>query len=447
MWHPDRVPISPLIRCSRTSLRSLGVAAVLVLCSGAARPPVSAQGIAPETRFTPLAASVITKPVPVQGTDGQLHMTYELLLTNASPLSVRIDQVLVGVEDGDRILLSLEGDQLAGEMSPLAGTPGSESTEDPSQGGGPTTIASGTTGVVWIDATSDSGVDPPATLDNRIVASILRPDGLSVPFDGSVARVPVSRSTPVELSPPVGNGLWYMSDGCCTGDTHHRRGLAPINGQLLVPQRYAVDWYRVDDQHRAWVGDPSQLKSYLAYQQPILAAADGTVESTLDGLPNNPDLPHPPPIPPIEQTVGNFVILKVDGGYLLYGHLDPGSVRVTQGQQVSRGDVLGLIGTSGNSSAPHLHFQVMTSPTFFPTDSPPYVFDRFDLVGQVTDRIWDDVIGLQPTGTLPYTPAPDAGPRTSQMPLDRNVIRVASRPTPPQSSSCCSWSAPPCPAV
>ncbi len=427
MWHPGVVPMSPLIRSSLTSLRSLVVAAALILGSAAAtRPPVLAQGLAPGTQFTPLAATVPTNPIPVEGTDGQLHMTYELLLTNASPLSVRIDQVLVGGEDADRILLSLEGDQLAGEMSPLAGTPGSESTEDPTQGGGPPTIASGATGIVWIDATSDSGVDPPATLANRVVASVLRPDGQSVPFDGIVARVPVSRSAALELSPPVGNGLWYMSDGCCTGDTHHRRGIAPINGQLLVPQRYAVDWYRVDDQHRAWVGDPSQLKSYLAYQQPVLAAADGTVVSTLDGLPNNPDLPNPPSIPPIEQTVGNFVILKVDGGYLLYGHLDPGSVRVASGQQVSRGDVLGLIGTSGNSSAPHLHFQVMTEPTFFPTDSPPYVFDRFELVGQVTERIWDDIIGLQPTGTLPYLPAPEAGLRTSQMPLDRNVIRVTS---------------------
>jgi hypothetical protein len=406
------------------SLRSLVVAAVLVLGSGAARSSVSAQGIAPETQFTPLAATVLTNPIPVEGTDAQLHMTYELLLTNASPLNVRVEQLLVGVEDADRILLSLEGDQLASEMSPLASAPGSEGTEDPSQGGGPTTIASGATGIVWIDVTIDSGVDPPQTLANRVVASVLRPAGQSVPFDGIVARVPVNRITPLELSPPVGDGQWYMSDGCCTGDTHHRRGMAPINGQLLVPQRYAIDWYRVDDQHRAWVGDPAQLKSYLSYQQPVRAAVDGTVESTLDGLPNNPNLPQPPPIPPIEETVGNFVILKVDGGYLLYGHLDQGSVRVARGQQVSQGDVLGLIGTSGNSSAPHLHFQVMTSPTFFPTDSPPYVFDRFELVGQVTERIWDDVIGLQPTGTLPYMPAPDAGPRASQMPLDRNVIRV-----------------------
>jgi hypothetical protein len=426
MWHPVIVPMPSVVRGSSANLRSLVVAVLLVLCSGGARSPVSAQGIAPGTQFTPLAATVLTNPIPVQGTDGRQHLTYELLLTNASPLKVRVEQVLVGVEDADRILLSLEGDHLAGEMSPLVGTSGSEGTEDPSQGGDPTIIASGASGIVWIDLTMDTDVEPPDILANRVVAAILRPDDQSVPFDGIVARVPVDHSTPLELSPPVGNGLWYMSDGCCTGDTHHRRGLAPINGQLLVPQRYAVDWYRVDDQHRAWVADPSQLNSYLAYQQPVLAAADGIVVSTLDGLPNNPDLPHPPPIPPIEQTVGNFVILKVDGGYLLYGHLDPGSVRVATGQQVSRGDLLGLIGTSGNSSAPHLHFQVMTSPTFFPTDSPPYVFDRFELVGQVTERIWDDIIGLQPTGALPYTPALDAGPRTSQMPLDRNVIRVIS---------------------
>ncbi|MBO0884244.1 MAG: hypothetical protein J2P17_28745, partial [Mycobacterium sp.] len=60
------------------------------------------------------------------------------------------------------------------------------------------------------------------------------------------------------------------------------------------------------------------------------------------------------------------------------------------------------------------HFQVMTWPTFFPTDSPTYVFDRFEHIGQVTERIWDDIIGLQPTGTLPYMHAPNAGPRTAR---------------------------------
>jgi hypothetical protein len=70
----------------------------------------------------------------------------------------------------------------------------------------------------------------------------------------------------------------------------------------------------------------------------------------------------------------------------------------------------------------HLHFQVITTPTFFPTDSPPFRFNRFDLVGQVTERIWDDNIVLQPTGLLPFAPAGPPGRRRREMPLDRNVV-------------------------
>jgi hypothetical protein len=52
----------------------------------------------------------------------------------------------------------------------------------------------------------------------------------------------------------------------------------------------------------------------------------------------------------------------------------------------------------------------------------PFRFAGVDLVGQLTQRIWDDNLGLQPTGVLPIAPAQDPGPRRREMPLDRNVV-------------------------
>jgi len=106
----------------------------------------------------------------------------------------------------------------------------------------------------------------------------------------------------------------------------------------------------------------------------------------------------------------------------LYAHLKSGSIEVEKGDRVKKGQRLGQVGNSGFSSTPHLHFQVLTRRTFFPSDSPPFTFTRYDLVGHVPERIWDDNIGLQPTGVLPYVPADDPGPRPHTMPLDRTIV-------------------------
>ena len=83
----------------------------------------------------------------------------------------------------------------------------------------------------------------------------------------------------------------------------------------------------------------------------------------------------------------------------------PGSVRVRKGQEVRRGQVLGLLGNSGNTSTPHLHFQVSDRPGFAPVDSLPYVFSRFAFLGQITDEFTDENLALRPTGELAFAPA------------------------------------------
>ncbi|MGI8807134.1 MAG: M23 family metallopeptidase [Acidimicrobiales bacterium] len=65
------------------------------------------------------------------------------------------------------------------------------------------------------------------------------------------------------------------------------------------------------------------------------------------------------------QPIGNSVVLDLgDGQYAVLAHLQKGSVRVAKGDTVGAGDVLGLCGSSGNSSEPHVHFHVQDKPSF-----------------------------------------------------------------------------------
>src|SRR5699024_8364872 len=84
----------------------------------------------------------------------------------------------------------------------------------------------------------------------------------------------------------------------------------------------------------------------------------------------------------VEDADGNAVILDLgDGNFVMYAHLQPGSPTVEVGDTVSRGDVVGLVGNSGNSVAPHLHLQLMTTPLSLASSGLPYTIDRFTVSG------------------------------------------------------------------
>jgi len=71
---------------------------------------------------------------------------------------------------------------------------------------------------------------------------------------------------------------------------------------------------------------------------PVLAVADGKIENANWG-----------------KSYGNQVVQKVDGGWVIYAHLN--AVRCKPGQVVKKGQIVGESGNSGNSSGPHLHFE------------------------------------------------------------------------------------------
>ena len=73
-----------------------------------------------------------------------------------------------------------------------------------------------------------------------------------------------------------------------------------------------------------------------------------------------------------------MVVIDIGGGnFAFFAHLKPGSLRVKLGDHVARGDVIALLGNTGNSDAPHLHFHVMDGPSPLDANGRPYVLTHF----------------------------------------------------------------------
>jgi murein DD-endopeptidase MepM/ murein hydrolase activator NlpD len=169
----------------------------------------------------------------------------------------------------------------------------------------------------------------------------------------------------------------------------------------VIAQRFAVDWIQFDADGRWYHGDAKLNISYVGYGQPAVAVADGEIVSAKDGVPENvPGQTSTIPFT-LETVMGNSVILKInDTTYALYAHFIPGSVRVGVGDGVKKGDVLGLIGNSGNSTAPHLHFHLSQRPKMiqetqqlFPlfANGIPFALDTFILQKYSVVKSVDDL--------------------------------------------------------
>jgi murein DD-endopeptidase MepM/ murein hydrolase activator NlpD len=72
---------------------------------------------------------------------------------------------------------------------------------------------------------------------------------------------------------------------------------------------------------------------------PVLAVADGKIENANWG-----------------KSYGKQVVQKVDGGWVIYAHLN--AVRAKPGKIAKKGEVIGEVGTTGNSSPPHIHYEM-----------------------------------------------------------------------------------------
>ena len=409
---------------TRAALAVFGAVVLLVGCSTPSQQsststtssaaPTSAGPIhAPQPAVvTPVVASVLSPPVPVPATDGKVHLAYELQVTNVLPHDLTLTSVTV--LDRDVALLNLAGEQLT-HWTKLLGNPKPTRTIGPAQ-----------TVVVWLDVALDKGVAVPAQLTHTIAVVNPAPQLPLFPGTQSVNVAPVTVSTrkPVAISPPLSGPNWVNGDGCCDTSAH-RSALNPISGQLWAAERFAIDYVQLDADRRLVTGPPDKLESYPYFGADIRAVGDGTVVGVIDGLPEQVPGKGPTGLP-LDQYAGNHVVQDLgNGNYALYAHIKTGTVKVKPGDRLTAGQVIGSVGNTGNSTAPHLHFHVMSTPDPLRSDGLPFVFGDFRLDSRLADV--KDLDTIFDGGPAPMQPGLPARDETAVMPMELDVMTYGAR--------------------
>lgn len=166
-------------------------------------------------------------------------------------------------------------------------------------------------------------------------------------------------------------GTWMVSNGGRTVETNNHMKFADGDGPKN--QLYAYDF------RRGHTGSGEKLEDYDVFGEDVLVPGDGVVIQIIDGaidvLPGERDR---------GVGVGNMVIIDHQNGeYSLLCHFKHNSVQVKVGDHVKKGDLLGLCGNTGNTSEPHIHFNLQDGPRMHTAKALPAQFDRITVDGEV----------------------------------------------------------------
>ncbi|NLF50317.1 MAG: M23 family metallopeptidase [Leptolinea sp.] len=195
----------------------------------------------------------------------------------------------------------------------------------------------------------------------------------------------------------------------------------PSHGTDMLGQRYAYDFVGLEpgSQNTRFYRHTTLrylllgvcLKDCYGWGRPVYAASEGTVIRATDGWPErNPVhlvrdlfnmLKNSFTINVNQEAdlrilTGNHIITENSDGYTLYAHLQQGSICVSAGDKIIPGQRLASVGHSGNSTAPHLHFQMMDNLDPWKAKGLPCCFREFDIQD---DGVWHTVQNSMPRAT------------------------------------------------
>ena len=193
----------------------------------------------------------------------------------------------------------------------------------------------------------------------------------------------------------------------------------PSHGTDALGSRFAYDFLQVDWERKGrpnyrihplrYLFFGAKLTDCHCWGQNVYAPCDGQIIDAADGYNERsrihilPDLFvaiknalfFDPRKDDLQKVAGNYVIMRCsDNVYAALVHFQRDSVRVSKGQYVKKGDLLGNVGHSGNSTAPHLHFQLMDSGNMSDAKGLPCAFESYELF---KDNEWKTINNGVPT--------------------------------------------------
>jgi murein DD-endopeptidase MepM/ murein hydrolase activator NlpD len=361
---------------------------------------------AQEAANAPAEIRIPVSPTPVNA-HGRVVLAYEIHMTNFQAGEITLKRVEVFGDTPNETIASLKDDSLLAALF----RPGAPTVADKR------VMSGGTRAIVYMWFTLDPARARPKSGHHRFLFSIARADGKSEERDVDAARFEISPQGPVVISPPVKQGTWLAAFGPSSSSTH-RRALLPAFGHTGNSERFAVDWMKLGDDGKLFHGDAKVNANWYGYGTEVLSVGDAVVTAVKDGIPENVPFSPERAVPITLDTLGgNHVILSLGASkFALYAHLQPGSIRVKVGQRVRRGQVLALLGNSGNSVGPHLHFHISNENSPRQSEGLPFVLDSFTLLDtakdlrEVIERGWN----------APVPPKPEK--RHREMPLENEVV-------------------------
>ncbi len=203
-----------------------------------------------------------------------------------------------------------------------------------------------------------------------------------VTVEGGIFQPRSSESPRVIASPVKGN--YYLINNQSSMDYHYYITFF-LDGTIYTGEKFAFDLEQIS---ALWAdtysGDPRVNASYYAYRDTLYAVSAATVLKVVDGRAENAGNAHNVPLYTNDEYGGNYLMLDIGIGiYAVYMHCFPGSFMVKTGDVVAEGQPVALLGNSGNSTEPHLHFELVDRPDAWRCNGLPFVFKKFTKIGEI----------------------------------------------------------------